>query len=76
MPLVVDPDGRFDVSGIHVFEHGGPIRDDEVPDAHPARYTGQIEGESMTLTLSVPDRGVSETFSLVRGAPGSIVRCY
>jgi hypothetical protein len=76
MPFVVDGDGRFDVAGVHVFEHGGPVHNDEVPDAHAARYTGQVEGETMTLTLSVPDRGVSETFSLVRDAPGSIVRCY
>jgi hypothetical protein len=39
-PLVIDSSGRFDLAGTHTREHGGPIRSDEKPDKHPARYTG------------------------------------
>ena len=32
--------GKFEVSGVYVREHGGPVRVDEVPDARPAKYSG------------------------------------
>lgn len=75
-PLRTDRDGRFDVTGTHVLEHGGPVRQGEPPDAHPARYTGRTDGREMTLTVTLTDTGQRiGTFSLVRGQAGRILRC-
>ena len=41
-PIEPDQNGSFVAVGTHVFEHGGPVIEDEVPDAHPARYSGVI----------------------------------
>ena len=35
-PIPVDREGAFNVTGIFVREHGGPIRDGEPADQHPA----------------------------------------
>src|SRR6267142_1327878 len=34
--ITVDARGQFDVAGVFVREHGGPVRQDEVPDSRPA----------------------------------------
>jgi hypothetical protein len=75
-PLVADRDGRFIVSGTHVREHGGPIRQDEPPDRHPARYEGRLTGETMRLTITLTDlqQGIG-TFTLTRGATGRLLKC-
>jgi hypothetical protein len=75
-PLVADRDGRFTLSGTHVREHGGPIRQDEQPDRHPARYEGRLTGETMRLTVTLTDlQQVIGTFTLTRGAGGRLVKC-
>ena len=43
-PVRPGSDGRFEVAGIHVREHGGPMRVGEVPDSVPARYVGHLSG--------------------------------
>ena len=74
--FVTDADGRFDLRGEHVRERGGPIRQGEVPDAHPARYTGRVRGDTMTLTVTLTGTGDSVgTFRLVRGAEGRVLKC-
>ena len=75
-PLHPDGAGRFDARGTHVRGHGGPDREGEVPDAHPARYTGRVEGGRMTLTVGETDTGATVgTFSLRRGAAPQVFRC-
>ena len=75
-PLRTDRDGRFEAAGVHVLGHGGPVMEGEVPDAHPARYTGRTDGHEMTLTVTLTDTGRTiGTFSLVRGRPGTILQC-
>src|SRR2546427_6896525 len=54
-PLVTDRDGRFTLTGTHVREHGGPVRQDEPPDRHPARYRGQMSGDSLRLIVTLAD---------------------
>jgi len=53
----IEPDrnGNFVVTGVHVREHGGPMREDEVPDEHPARYQGWTNGTRMTLSVILID---------------------
>lgn len=74
--LVSDAAGRFDLRGTHTREHGGPIREDEVADTHPARYSGTTDGQTMILTVTLSDSGERVgTFKLTRGQVGWILRC-
>ena len=73
-PLVPDGAGAFDVVGVHVREHGGPIREGEIPDSLPARYVGQASRGRMTLRVLVgPD--TLGPFELTLGAASQLVRC-
>lgn len=75
-PIAVDTDARLHATGTHIIGHGGPIRNDEVPDAHPARYSGFVNGPRMTLTVVLADRGDTVgTFTLKRGVVGRVFRC-
>lgn len=72
----VHPDGagRFEVSGVHVREHGGPVRVGEVPDSIPARYIGVVRGDRMTLRVVVGADTLGP-FELQRNAAAQLVRC-
>ncbi len=72
--VVPDRAGHFDVVGVHVREHGGPVRIDEVPDSLPARYLGQVNGDRMTLRVLVGTDTLGP-FDLQRGVPPRLVRC-
>ena len=77
-PLVVDRSGRFDVTGTHTPEHGGPVREDEKLVSHPARYVGRVDGDRMTLTVSITVTNTAETlgtFALTRGVAGRLLKC-
>jgi hypothetical protein len=76
-PLVVRSDGRFEAGGTYTREHGGPIRDGEVPDVHPARYTGRVEGDRMSLTVDVLDTSgiVPGQYTLARGVTAHVFKC-
>jgi len=75
-PLIADENGEFEVIGVHVREHGGPIRLGEIPDEHPARYKGYIKGNVMTLSVTLTDSRLKlGTFSLTRGAPPRVHKC-
>ena len=70
------PAARFSLAGTCVREHGGPIREGEKPDTHPALYEGSISGETMTLTVRLTDVGESlGSFTLTRGASGRVFKC-
>jgi len=76
VPVRTDGDGRFEARGEHTRGHGGPVRDDEVPDRHPALYVGRIRGDVMTLTVTMTDlKETVGTFLLVRGAPPRVFKC-
>lgn len=74
--VTVDAEGRFHALGTHDIGHGGPAQQDEIPDRHPASYRGHIAGDTMTLSVTLTDRGTEVgTFQLTRGAAPRIVRC-
>lgn len=74
--LEVDRGGRFDVTGTHTPEHGGPVRGDEKPISRPARYAGRVEGGRMTLTVTLTDTGdILGTFTLTQGVAGRLTKC-
>jgi hypothetical protein len=75
-PIVLDGAGRFTATGTHTIGHGGPMRIDEVPDTHPARYAGRIRGNTMELHVTLTDRNQDiGTFTLERDARSLVVRC-
>ncbi len=75
-PLVPDARGQFNVTGVFVREHGGPIRQDDAPDSHPATYSGTVTANAMTLTVRLADLGETVgTFTLAYGSPGRVVKC-
>lgn len=75
-PLVLDSDGRFAVKGRHFHEHGGPVRHGEDSNGQPVRYTGQVAGDAMTLTVTPEgsDTAIS-SHTLVRGKTGRLRKC-
>ena len=75
-PLDIDAQGRFKLKGTHTIERGGPVRKDESASTRPALYTGSIEGETMTLTVTLSDNNEEVgTFKLVKGQTGRIFKC-
>jgi hypothetical protein len=74
-PLVA-ADGVFTTLGTHYRGHGGPVREGEAPDSHPARYDGKIDGNKMSLEVTLTDSGEKlGSFTLQRGASADLTRC-
>ncbi len=73
-PVMPDGEGAFDVGGVHVREHGGPVRIGEIPDSLPARYVGRARGDRMTLRALVGKDTIGP-FELQLGAPAQLFRC-
>jgi hypothetical protein len=74
--MTLDRNGRFVVAGTYTREHGGPIREGEIPDSHPATYAGQVASTTMTLTIRLGDTNESiGAFTLVSGSHGRVFKC-
>jgi len=74
--ITVDGRGQFDVAGVFVREHGGPIRQGEVPDSHPAKYFGSVTSTTMVLTIRLGDSNeMIGMFTLARGSSGRVLKC-
>ena len=75
-PIAPDRDGNFTLSGTHVREHGGPVREDEIPDEQPAPYWGWTDGDSMRLTVTLTDTGETRgPYELRLGRAPQLFRC-
>ena len=55
VPVTPDKSGRFEAFGYYVQDHGGPVRADQALTANPARYSGEVNGSQMTLTVTRTD---------------------
>ena len=74
--VVPDADGNFQSRGAHVFEHGGPVSQNEVPDEHAAMYHGWTDGREMRLTVLLLDTEEPiGTFSLTLDRTARLVKC-
>jgi len=72
----LDGDGGFDAAGVHVAEHGGPVREDEPLVERPARYQGRVRGSEMALKVDLTDSGETlGMFELERGAAPGVLKC-
>jgi len=75
-PVIPATDGRFAATGTHTPGMGGPDRIDYVPPSYPARYTGTVRGDTMTLRVAVPSRDLTlGPFRLRRDTEPRILRC-
>ncbi len=75
-PIVAATNGEFIAQGTHTRGHGGPARDGEIPDLHPARYSGWTDGKEMRLTVTLTDTGEKlGDFTLIRGQSPRVFRC-
>jgi hypothetical protein len=54
-PLALDEDGRFDLPGTLVPERPGPVRMGEEEKPEPARYSGRLDGDTLTLQILRPN---------------------
>lgn len=75
-PLSTGGDGSFDVRGRLVMERGGPVVEGERPDSHPARFTGRVDGQRMTMRIVLTGSGESVgDFSLEHGRDPQLTKC-
>jgi len=74
-PVVPDGQGRFEATGTHTAEHGGPVREGEQDEGRPARYRGQVKGGSLKLTVTFSSGEEIGTFLLTRDAQPRLTRC-
>lgn len=56
--LATDKNGFFDAKGIHIRQHGGPLRENSPDPRQGARYTGRILENQMTLKVTLIDKDV------------------
>jgi hypothetical protein len=74
-PLMTRPDGSFEWVGTYVQEHGGPVLIDD-SQGRPARFTGTVSNNVMTLTITYTDDNTKVgTWTLQQGNEGRIMKC-
>jgi hypothetical protein len=75
-PVRPGPRGDFEARGVHIREHGGPVREGERPDSVPARFVGRIVGDQMTLRVYAGARpDTLGPFELRRGGEARVFKC-
>ena len=75
-PITLGPGGTLRAAGEHIREHGGPVREGEAEDVHPAEYAGEIRGDRLSFTVTLTDSGiVLGPFSVRRGQASQLLRC-
>lgn len=75
--LKIDRSGNFNAGGVFIRRTPGPEREDQPPARQPARYTGHVSGDNMTLKVTLTSDGTQiGEFQLERGKTGRLHRCY
>jgi len=72
--ITLDKHGDFDVAGTFTPEHGGPVRRDEKAQSASARYSGHVDGDTMSLTVTLGEEKVG-IYTLTRGSRANITKC-
>lgn len=76
-PITLDAEGRFGAKGEFAREGFGPRDEDALPEGVPARFTGEVKGESMTLTITLTEtKEEVGTYTLTRGSRGRLWKCH
>jgi hypothetical protein len=75
-PIAPDSAGKFSVKGRFARQHPGPTREDENNAGEPAIYSGVVDGENLTLTITLTKNSEKAgSFTLAHGKIGRIRRC-
>ena len=75
-PPALAADGNFDLKGFFAPERGGPARAGQKEQRLPARYAGRVEGETMTLSVTLTESGENiGTYTLTRGRAARLNKC-
>lgn len=74
-PLALDAERRFNIAGRFVRERGGPERQGEDRQGEPSRYSGRLDGTTLTLTVVLSGDEDVGTFTLVHGRSPRLRRC-
>ena len=72
--ITLDKHGDFDVAGTFTPEHGGPVRRDENTPSASARYSGHVDGDTMSLTITLGKEKVG-IYTLNRGSRAHVTKC-
>jgi len=74
--ITLDRRGWFNVSGKQAAEHGGPVRQNEELAGDPVRFSGQVNGKTMKLTVrNTVTKELVGIFTLVYGADPKLRKC-
>jgi hypothetical protein len=73
--MTLDDKGRFDVPGVYVLEHGGPVRRDEAEVSRPVRYRGSLDRGTLTLEVHLESGEISGPHTLVLGESPHLMKC-
>jgi len=74
--IVLDSRGKFDLPGKFATEHAGPIMRDEESNDRGVRYSGSVQDQEMTLTITDTNtKEVIGTFTLKLGSEGRLMKC-
>jgi hypothetical protein len=73
--IILDRNGRFNVSGTHFQERGGPVRQGG-QSGFSVTFSGEVKGKTMTLTVqNTSTKEDLGTFTVVRGAQPKLFKC-
>jgi hypothetical protein len=73
-PITLDKHGDFSVAGTFTPEHGGPVRRDEDTPPAQARYSGHVEGDTLSLKVTL-EKEVVGTYTLTRDSQPILRKC-
>lgn len=75
-PIVADSAGKFSAKGRFARQRPGPTREDENTEGAPATYSGVVDGEKLTLTITLAKNSEKVgDFTLAHGKVGRIRKC-
>ena len=76
-PLVLDGAGAFDVAGTFARERPGPARAGAPEKGEPARFRGTLDGDVLTLTVTLGRNAVAAgPLKARRGEPARLRKMY
>ena len=75
-PLAADRSGSVAIEGLFVRESGGAIRQGEVPERTPARFSGHLAGDTFTFDVVLMDSNQTVgRFAATYGATPRVRKC-
>ena len=73
---VLDDQGRLAADGTYTKEHGGALRQDEVPDRQAARFTGLLKDKTLTVDVTIVDsKQLVAQFAVTLDAVSRVRKC-